>query len=57
MDWENMKAPPLEIGSAIDTPYGPALYLGFAFETKDGAKVHWARLLDGKVITYEEKKE
>ena len=44
----------LKIGSDVYTPDGPGKYLGFAFTTRDGVRVHMAMLEGGEFTTYEE---
>ena len=44
----------MRIGSGVMTPDGPGKYLGFAFTTRDGVRVHMAMLEGGELATYEE---
>jgi hypothetical protein len=36
------------------TPDGPGRYMGFAFATMDGRRIHMAELEGGEFVTFEE---
>ena len=44
----------LRIGDVCMTPDGPGRYMGFAFTTWEGRRIHCAVLEGGEFITYEE---